>query len=191
MKRSELKKLISEYIEELSLKKGEWDNITPHVKSDPVAKDIIDLIKTAYKDSSLGSFITSKSDLKNKNWLAIDYDDEPDIDATIFYREPRGNETWVGKKIQGIGHDGTLKSIEYVINKLKELLNKSGYWIEASEKLEKILYRIGVPYVDDEDLANKIFPNTNLKMIGKKGKYVRVESGKKIEETIFGKPKVK
>jgi hypothetical protein len=51
---------------------------------------------------------------------------------------------------------------------------------------------MNVPYIADEVTAQKVFPNTDLKMIGDKGKYTRILFGsKRIKETIFGKPIVK
>jgi hypothetical protein len=93
-------------------------------------------------------------------------------------------------KIQGIGHDGSREAINILLNRLKKLLNKNGTWTEASEAMEHILYKLGVPYVKDESLAQKIFPKTNLKFLGDRGKYIRDVGSKKVKETIFGKPKI-
>lgn len=151
-----------------------------------VSDNIIDLVKTAYQHTELGSFIKTENDLlKSTNWIAIDWDEYPDADATIF-----GRKTKYGLKIQGIGHDGEAISKELVINKLCNILNKDGYWIEASGALEHVLYKNNVPYISSEDVAQMIFPNSDLKMIGDKGKYQRYINDKVIKETIFGKPKV-
>jgi hypothetical protein len=126
------------------------------------------------------------------DWHSIDYDKNPDVDATIFYRKARGSEPWNGLKIQGIGHNGDRPSIDLLLKRLKSLLNKSGVWVEASDALEHVLYKMGVPYVEDEEYARKIFPNSDLKMKGDRGKYTRkIAGGKVIKETIFGKPKLK
>lgn len=149
-----------------------------------VSDNIIDLVKTAYSTTKDGSFVNNKSDIKRSfYWNAIDIDEYPDADAVIF-----GRKSPNGIKIQGIGHDGQVVAKKAVITKLIQLLNKNGYWVEASDALEHVLYKSNVPYVENEAMANSIFPNTNLKMIGDRGKYTRSESGKIIKETIFGKP---
>ena len=152
-----------------------------------VSDNIIDLIKTAYSSTKFGSFVTSKSDLtKSIFWKSIDNDTDPHADAIIF-----GRKSPNGIKIQGIGHDGDKNSKDDIIKKLVSILKTPGYWIEASDALEHTLYKNNIPYVSSEKVGQSIFPNTNLKMIGDKGKYERtLENGTKIRETIFGRPKV-
>jgi hypothetical protein len=171
-----------------ALPKKKWTDVEPEKYSD----DLIDLVQTAYKSAPEGSFIRSKADLMGSDWHSIDYNKDPNVDATIFYRKARGSESWNGLKIQGIGHNGERPAIDLVLKRLKVLLNKSGVWVEASDALEHVLYKMGVPYVSDEAYAQKVFPNSDLKMTGDRGKYTRkIAGGKVIKETIFGKPKLK
>lgn len=151
-----------------------------------VGEDVVDLIQTAYKNTPLGSFVTAKGDLnKSQFWNAIDIDGEADADAVIF-----GRKTPNGIKIQGFGHDGEKKSKAEIIKRLLKILNKTGYWIEASDALEHVLYKAGAPYIKSEKIAQSIFPKSNLKMTENKGQYTRkLDNGKVIKETIFGKPK--
>lgn len=177
------------YLQENEIPKGKW--VKPPTKA-PRGDELVKLVKTAYKNTPDGSFINSVSDLTPSKWLAKDYDSDPELDVTIFYRTPRSNESWKGYKIQGVGHDGSDESKKRVLQKLKEQLSKNGWWVEASDALEHVLYKMGVPYVKDEQFAQKVFPNTDLKMVGDKGKYTRILVGsKRIKETIFGKPIVK
>jgi tRNA nucleotidyltransferase/poly(A) polymerase/nicotinamide mononucleotide adenylyltransferase/GNAT superfamily N-acetyltransferase len=152
-----------------------------------VSDEVIDLIQTAYKNTPLGSFVNSKGDLnRSQFWNAIDIDDEYDADAVIF-----GRKTPNGIKIQGFGHDGEKKTKAEIIKRLLKIINKSGYWIEASDALEHVLYKANAPYVKSEKVAQSIFPKSELKMIGDKGKYTRkLQDGKSVTETVFGKPKV-
>ena len=71
------------------------------------------------------------------------------------------------------------------------LLSKNSVWVEASEAVEHVLYKMGAPFVDDEILAQDIFPTADLKFLNDRGKYTRNVGGKKVKETIFGKPKLK
>jgi len=171
------------------LPKNKWE-VLPSPK--PYSDELINLVQTAYKNTDKGSFVNTTSDLVKSDWVALDFDDEPDIDVTIFYRNSKANETWEGNKIQGIGHDGTREAINKVLSELEKLLSKPGNWVEASDALEHILYKMGVPYVKDENTAQLVFPNTNLEFTGDKGKYLRdLGSGGKAKETIFGNPKIK
>lgn len=168
--------------------KNKWEK----VESDEYSNELISLVQNAYKKAAEGSFINTKKDTIEPDWLSIDFDEHPDLDATIFYRKARENETWGGIKIQGIGHDGSKEAIQIMLKKLKTLLNKKGVWIEASDAVEHILYKMDAPYVDNEKLAQKIFPGKNLKFLNDKGKYSRsVGENKKIKESIFGKPTLK
>ena len=169
---------------EEAIPKNKWVNVDPEEHSE----ELIELVQTAYKKSPEGSFINTKKDLIEPDWNSIDFDDDSKLDVTIFYRGPRKNETWKGKKIQGIGHDGSREAVNLLLSRLKSLLNKKGNWIEASDAVEHILYKMGVHYIDDEKTAQLIFPNSNLKFIGDKGKYTRDISTKTIKETIFGYP---
>lgn len=169
------------------LPKNKWVDVQPEKYSD----DLISIVQTAYKNTPEGSFINSKKDLMGSDWHSIDIDSDPDVDGTIFYRSPRSGETWKGNKIQGIGHDGSRNAIEKVLNRLKQLLSKRGWWVEASDALEHILYKSGVGYVKDEEDARKIFPKSNLEFTGNRGQYTRNAGSKKVKETIFGIPIVK
>jgi hypothetical protein len=169
------------------LPKNKWVDVDPIKYSD----DLISIVQTAYKNTPAGSFVNSKKDLMGSDWHSIDIDSDPDVDATIFYRKPRGGETWKGVKIQGIGHDGSRNAIDKVLKQLKTLLGRRGVWVEASDALEHVLYKMGVQYIDDQSVARKVFPNTGLEMTGNRGQYTRTAGSSKVKETIFGKPIVK
>lgn len=169
------------------LPKNKWVDVNPIKYSD----DLISVVQTAYKNAPKGSFVNSKKDLMGSDWHSVDIDVEPDVDATIFYRKARGNESWKGIKIQGIGHDGSRPAIEKVLDKLKSMLSKKGVWIEASDALEHVLYKSGVNYISDEEMARKVFPDTDLKFTGNKGQYTRFAGSTKVKETMFGNPVLK
>jgi len=170
-----------------------WLEINPEEYSD----ELIDIVKKAYEKAPMGSFIKSKSDLAGSDWKAINLSKDENINATVFYRDARSDEPFKNKKIRGIGHDGSSESINIVLNKLKEMLSSGEYWVEASDALEHILYKLGVPYVRSEITARRTFPGRKLTFIKKKqdegdrysGRYTRMEGGRKITETIFGKPR--
>lgn len=150
-----------------------------------ISDNIIDLIGIAYKNTTHGSFVNSEEDmLRSTDWYVIDVDNDPDADAVVF-----GRKTEFGLKIQGFGHDGGKDAKKVVLNKLYSLLNRDGYWIEASDKVEEILYKNNVPYLSDNEEVSRIFPNSNVKMDGNKGRYTRtINKNTTINETVFGKP---
>lgn len=178
----------SRFLEDLA--KGKWQDLDSPEK---YAGNLIQIVQNAYKKALDGSFIRSKRDVKNSEWQVINYSPNPTINATIFYRRSRSNEPWKGIKIQGIGHDGDKGAIDILLKRLKILLSKRGIWAEASNAMEHVLYKMGAPYVDDEEFARKVFPNTDLRFTGKRGQYTRQlrESSNRVTETIFGQPVLK
>ena len=96
--------------EEYEFPKNKWEIVSSNPVKKIEGKTLIELVDTAYKSTPLGSFVKTIQDVVKSDWLVIDYNEEAGVDACIFYREPRTNENWVGKKIQGIGHDGVKDS---------------------------------------------------------------------------------
>lgn len=174
-----------QYLQESNVEKGKW--VYPSISNR--GEELVDLVQTAYKRTKDGSFVNSKGDLAPSNWVAMDFDDEPKLDVTLFYRTPRSGEQWKGKKIQGIGHDGSSDAKRIVLNKLSEMLKKRGIWIEASDAVEHILYKANTPYIKDKETIKRIFPDSKVEMTGFKGQYKRtLNSNKWITESVFGNP---
>lgn len=182
-------------MQEIKFNKNSWKLVVTDTAKTRLAPNFINLVQTAYAKTPEGSFVNTVKDVIPSNWIGIDWDKDPEADAVIFYRKNRPNEPWVGQKIQGIGHDAQRISIDKVIDKMKFYLKKDGWWVEASDALEHILYKdSSIPYIGSGLYASMIFPKTNLKMLNdrlKPGRYERTVSGHKIKETIFGKPKLK
>lgn len=153
-----------------------------------ISDNIIDLIQTAYKNTDYGSFVNNEEDmLRSSDWFAIDIDNDPDADAVVF-----GRKTKFGLKIQGIGHDGKSMSKKIVLDKLYSLLNRDGFWIETSDKLEHLLYKNNIPYLEDIEKIKILFPESVIHMDGDKGRYVRtLKDNKRLRETVFGTPNFK
>lgn len=172
------------------VQKNKWTLLVSDRDKQYWSKDLIDLVDTAYKHTNLGSFVQSSKDVAASEWVAQDWDHDPDMDCTVFYRKARPGETWSGYKIQGIGHDGKPESKQKVINRVKVLLGKQGWWIESSDAMARTLGKLGVPAVTDEATAQAIFPNTNLHMIDDNGQYERRVGSETARETIYGNPVV-
>lgn len=176
-------------ITEVSLPKNLWELVVSNADKQELGDNLIDLVNNAYGSTAHGSFVTSIKDVIPSDWNVIDWDADPDVDACVFYRGPRANEHWVGYKIQGIGHDGQKQSKDRVINKVTQLLNKPGFWIESSDAMRATLKRLPVPMVDSEHLLKFLFNDPNLKMVDH-GTYQRkLHTGMAIE-TVFGNPRI-
>lgn len=181
----------SSALTELALNKNVWELIISNADKQEVGHELVDLVQNAYSVTSRGSMVKSLSDVIPSDWNVIDWDADPDVDATIFYRYNRPGENWVGKKIQGIGHDGARTSKDKAIAKLHELLDSPGWWIESSDALRHVLKKLNAKLVTNEKFLQQLFNDPDLYMVDR-DTYVRVlNDGSEIRETVFGKPKLK
>lgn len=168
------------------IQKNIWTHLTSSER-DEYSSDLLDIVKNAYKHTSLGSFVRNIHDVRNSEWLVLDHDDTEDIDVAIFYRLPRNTESWVGKKIQGIGHDGTSESKTKLMQKLSSLLDQDGWWIEASGLLSLSLRNRGCRIERDQEKLKSIFPG--IISFNADGSYLRNVDGLKKTEIVFGNVK--
>lgn len=171
--------------------KNRWALIVTDNDKNQWSENLINLVHNAYKNTNLGSFVQNSHQVRASDWVAVDWDKDPDLDCTVFYRRSRGNEAWSGYKIQGIGHDGQSDSKQKVLNRVKNLLSKPGTWIESSDALARTLGKLGLQPVTDEQILNRLFPDTNLQMVDNRGTYERDAGGRRIREQVFGQPIVK
>jgi hypothetical protein len=172
----------------VNLPKNEWViDISNDVKSE-VGDELVDLVKTAYSNTPQGSFVNSIKDVVPSDWDIIDFDDDPDVDSCVFYREPRSNENWSGYKIQGIGHDGSRASKDKAISKVTELLDMDGWWIESSDAMRAVLKKLNAPTVTDVDVLQQLFNDPNLKMVDADTYTRKLHNGQTLRETVFGNP---
>lgn len=179
---------IREILCELELPKNTWELIISNDEKQELGDNLVDLVQRAYANTPHGSFVNSIKDVIPSNWNVYDWDSEPGVDATVFYRHQRSNENWVGNKIQGLGHDGKRQSKDSAIKKINELLQQSGWWIESSDAMRHILKKLNAPAITDTKVLEKLFPNSNLQMISD-DTYSRVlGDGTEVIETVFGNP---
>jgi len=198
--------------EEPELSLGKWEIITSTERRRKYAENLFNLVQTSYKNTPLGSFIKTVDDVINgiknetdptkqtsiSDWQVINLDSNPgDIEATVFYRKNRSNETWVGNKIQGIGHDGKIHnripSSKYAVEKIVELINEEGWWIEVSDALKHVLFKYyngQFPIISDIDFLRDLYDDPTLEMVDK-ATYTRNIDGRRIQETTIGKPVLK
>lgn len=178
-------------VNEIDLTKNQWETILSTADKEEIGDDLVQLVQTAYSKTDMGSFINSIQDVLPSDWKVLNWDKDPSVDCALFYRGPRGTETWSGFKIQGLGHDGRKESKSRAIQKIISLLQKSSYWIECNGVLRNILKSSGVNFITDEKLLQRLFNDPNLKMISDDS-YVRtLPSGEQIEESVAGNPVIK
>jgi hypothetical protein len=169
--------------------KTNWEIISSNPDKLVNGKKLIDIVNNAYRNTNLGSFVKTIRDVLKSIWMVIDLKEDGIIDACIFYRTKRKDENWDGFKIQGIGHDGSDIAKKSVIKKLINILKKPKYWIEASGKLELILEQNGVPKITDINVLSKLYPNSEIVMMGDKYKRT-LNNGTWITESTFGNPEI-
>lgn len=178
-------------ISELTLPKNQWTLLISAEDKAEAGPELVRLVGRAYASTDKGSMIQSLRDVVPSDWEVLDWDQDPDIDACIFYRKPRGNEQWTGYKLQGLGHDGSRQSKHKAIEQITRLLQKPGVWIESSDALRHVLNKLHTPAVTGQDFLRRLFNDPNLTMLDD-NTYVRVlQNGTKIKETVFGHPKLK
>lgn len=172
-------------------KKGVWLTLLSRGAKEELVDELIKVVNTAYATTTHGSFIKTLNDVVASDWQALDWDEDPEVDVAIFWRNPRSGDSWTGKKLQGVGHDGQRKSKDILIVKMKELLRQPGWWSESGGAVRKIFLRDGdVPVVKDVNLIKALFPNTNVQMIDEHTYTRELPNGQVITESVFGNPVV-
>lgn len=182
--------LLENRLESLLRRKGEWILLSSSGEAMEIYKTLIDLVKNAYQNTKLGSFLKYKSDVGHSQyWEIINLDDDPEPGVCVFGRKPGANENWKGIKLQGLGHDGERVSKTAAIEKIVHLLNKGGFWIEASDAVEAILRKRNVKVCGEHEVA-KAFPH-GIDEYKSDGSYIgSLPNGEQIHETSFGDLKI-
>jgi len=167
------------------LPKGQWVDLSSDKKTE-YAKDIFDLINTAY--APIGGNINYKSAAdvlgaeSDADYEVVNIDDDPEPEALISYKEKES-----GKKLTALGHDGSPEAKSKSLNRMAALLKEPGYYLEVSGKLQDILLAKGAPVVKDKDLIQKVLKGKKLEF-NEDGTYQRFIGGEKHTKTLLGKP---
>lgn len=176
-------------LDEVVLTPNKWHIVASNADKSELSDKLISAVQLAYAETPKGSFVNSLNDVLPSDWHVLDIDSDDDIDAAIFTRKNRSNESWQGTKIQGIGHDGARISKQRMLEKLSELLNKPGVWIEASGAMRAVLLKRQANLVTDVTVLNKLFGK--VRMIDKHTYQRKLANGEIITDTVFGNPNIK
>lgn len=198
-----LKEIISEkfydIVRDVGKDKGDWVDLEKQpvkskVKADlPTRENLFDLVNSAYinalKAPHVG--ITGPEDVLGPEydyWEAIDIDENPDADAVLF------GKTKFGIKLAGIGHNGEKLSKQVLLRYQVNLLNKDGYWVEASPPISDIMKAKGAPIFTDKEKIQKLFPNSKFTQWFDDGSYTRTipneQRSSEKRHYIFGRPRI-
>jgi hypothetical protein len=176
-------------INELEIPSGKWVDMKMSDVDASGMKLIWSMYKTAYKGQGLDLSAGSASEMqsKYKAIMLIDVDDDKQPDAFIVYKI-----TSHGKKIALLAADVKKQDAKRaVVKKSVELVNTSGWFIEASGVMESIMKSKNAPVVRDEEKILSILGNEKKPEFVGDGYYTRSLSkvDKRITKRIYGKPK--
>jgi hypothetical protein len=168
------------------------DKLSPN---NPMAKEIFDLVQTAYASIGGNLKIKSVNDLAAEapriKSLDVDKDNHPD--AVVIFKPTFGGKGW---KVTAIGHDGEKPSKSAVVKELGKILNKDGYFMEVSSPMSDILISKYGPPAFNEEQTRKVLTGKQIEWLGKhpdglysdhNGWYYRVIGGKKSLKILLGK----
>lgn len=167
--------------------KNEWYKLTPK-QLDLSAVELVDMIINSYSDIGGHPEFKLPNDIINSDlnlWLAIDVDDDPQWDATIA-----GKTTSNGRKWTVLASDGEGMSRRSVVAELIRKLRTGTNYIEASDRVAEILSKMGVPFIEDENVIKNVIKKEDLKYVGN-GWYERKIAGNPKLKRLFGRPKTK
>jgi hypothetical protein len=169
--------------------KYKWYTLNKENKS-KLKNNLFVLVNLAYDD--IGGHVRINTPEKVQQdteltfWSAMDNNNDSYADVLIF-----GKKTPYGVKISGIGHNRTKEAKEELFNHLAKILNKRGFYLEASDKPAEILLSKNAPVVRHIDKVKKIFNSPNTKYIDQSNIYYdrHIESQDiTVREILFGNP---
>jgi hypothetical protein len=176
-------------VNELEIPSGKWVDMKLSDIDVSGMEIIWSIYKIAYTSQGLDLSANSASELqtKYKAIMLIDVDRDTQPDAFIIYKI-----TPFGKKMALLAADVKKQDAKRaVVKKAIELAKTSGWFIEASAKMEDIMNSANAPVVRDEEKILAILGNEKKPEFVGDGYYTRSLSkvDKRITKRIYGRPK--
>jgi hypothetical protein len=151
-------------------------------------EDMFNYYKSSYESEGLDMSVNSPQELQNdyKAVAMVDVDKDKKPDSFIVYKPtPYGNKIALlfTNKVPGSG--------KAAITKMLQLVSTTGWFLEASKKMEDILSKSGVPVIDDEETIKNIIGSKKAATVRFKpnGYYERelgAVPGKFITKRLYG-----
>jgi hypothetical protein len=180
---------LSDLIPELEIPSGKWVDMDMSAIDKEGMKHIWKIYSDAYSAQSLDFSASGASEMQSKYKAIklIDVDKDKIPDAFIIYKP-----TKFGNKMALLAADVDKRDAKRaVVKKAIELVKTSGWFVEASAKMEDIMQSAGAPVVKDEKKIMDILGNEKAPEFTGDGYYTRALSkvNKRITKRIYGRPK--
>lgn len=175
-------------LEDFEIPSGKWvDYDLSKIPQDGM-ENIWDMYSTAYIKANLDLSANGWRELQSKYKAValLDVDNDHTPDAFIIYKV-----TPFGNKMALLGTNNKKDAKSQVVKQAIKLTKTSGWFIEASAKMEDIMKSAGAPVVRDEKKILAILGNEKKPEFIGDGYYTRSLSkvDKRIVKRIYGKPR--
>ena len=148
------------------------------------------MYKDTYEKEGLDLSANSAQELasKYKAIQLIDVDNDKEPDAFIIYKP-----TQFGNKIALLGTNGKKDAKRALVKNTIKLVNTSGWFIEASKKMETLMKQSSAPVVTDPKMITTIIGADKKPEILDNGYFTRLLSkvNKRITKRFYGRPNIK
>ena len=180
---------LSDLLPELEIPSGKWVDMDMSQIDKDGMKHIWKIYTDAYSAQSLDFSASGASEMQSKYKAIklIDVDEDKIPDAFIIYKP-----TKFGNKMALLAADVNKRDAKRaVVQKAIELVKTSGWFVEASAKMEDIMQSANAPVVKDEKKIMDILGKEKAPEFTGDGYYTRSLSkvNKRITKRIYGRPK--
>ena len=180
---------LSDLLPELEIPSGKWVDMNMSQIDREGMKHIWKIYTDAYSAQSLDFSASGASEMQSKYKAIklIDVDEDKIPDAFIIYKP-----TKFGNKMALLAADVNKRDAKRaVVQKAIELVKTSGWFVEASAKMEDIMQSANAPVVRDEKKIMDILGNEKAPEFTGDGYYTRTLSkvNKRITKRIYGRPR--
>lgn len=175
-------------IQEFEIPSNVWIDYDLKKVDDDGMDNIWNMYKTSYLKQGMDLSANSASEMQSK-YKAVrlkDIDNDNIPDAFIIYKPSR-----FGNKIALLATNGKPEAKRDLVKQAIKLCKTSGWFIEASAKMEDIMKSSGAPAVTDEKKIMDILGNDKEPNFIGDGYYTRTLSkvNKRIVKRIYGRPR--
>jgi hypothetical protein len=181
-------KKYGDFVNELEIASNKWIDYDLSRIDQKGMDQIWKMYIDTYSKQGMDFSADDSSELKTKYKATFlkDVDKDHIADAFIIYKE-----TAYGKKIALLGTNDLKEAKKQLIQKVIELLNTRGWFIEASMKMEEVLSSSKVPVIKDENMIVDVVGKDKKPEMGTNGYYTRFlsKASKRIVKRMYGIPK--